>query len=71
MVEYPTSRDRHGGTRHRHRPTSNFRMSLHLTCYSFLDLDIAELRTPLSDELLAELAWEEEMVCNTKRLYDM
>jgi hypothetical protein len=33
--------------------------------------DIAELRTPLSDELLAELAWEEEMVCNTKRLYDM
>ena len=33
--------------------------------------DIAELRAPLSDELLAELAWEEEMACNTKRLYDM
>ena len=33
--------------------------------------DIAELRTPLFDELLAELAWEEEMVCNTNRLYDM
>jgi hypothetical protein len=26
---------------------------------------------PLDDELLAELAWEEEMACNTKRLYDM
>ena len=33
--------------------------------------DIAELRTPLSDELLAELAWEEEMACDTQRLYDM
>ena len=33
--------------------------------------DIAELRAPLSDELLAELAWEEEMAENTKRLYDM
>ena len=33
--------------------------------------DIAELRTPLSDELLADLAWEEEMACSTKRQYDM
>jgi len=33
--------------------------------------DIAELRTLLSDELLAELAWEEEMACSTKRQYDM
>ena len=33
--------------------------------------DIAELRTPLSNEVLVELAWEEEMACNTKRLYDM
>ena len=33
--------------------------------------DIAELRTPLSDKLLAELAWEEEMACDTNRLYDM
>ena len=34
--------------------------------------DIAELRAFLSDELLAELAWErKEMACNTKRLYNM
>jgi hypothetical protein len=33
--------------------------------------DITELHAPLSDELLAELAWEEEMASNTKRLYDM
>lgn len=33
--------------------------------------DIVELRAPLSDELLMELAWEEEMACNTKHLYDM
>jgi len=33
--------------------------------------DPAELRRPLSDELLAELAWEEEMAEKTKRLYDM
>ena len=33
--------------------------------------DIAELCAPLADELLAELAWEEEMACNTKSLYDM
>src|SRR5579859_7222564 len=31
--------------------------------------DIAELRTPLSDELFAELVWEEEIACNTKCLY--
>jgi len=33
--------------------------------------DISELCAPLSEELLAELAWEEEMARNTKRLYDM
>ena len=33
--------------------------------------DLAELRRPLSDELLAELAWEEEMAEKTKRLYGM
>ena len=33
--------------------------------------DAAELRRPLSDELLAELAWEEEMAEKTKRLYGM
>ena len=33
--------------------------------------DPAELRRPLSDELLAELAWEEEMAEKTKRLYGM
>ena len=33
--------------------------------------DITALRASLSDELLAELAWEEEMACNTKRLYNM
>ena len=33
--------------------------------------DSAELRRPLSDELLAELAWEDEMAEKTKRLYDM
>ena len=33
--------------------------------------DIAELRTPLSEELLMELAWEKEIACNTKRLYNI
>ena len=33
--------------------------------------DAAELRAPLSDDLLTELAWEEEMASNTKFLYDM
>jgi len=33
--------------------------------------DAAELRRPLSDELLAELACEEEMAEKTKRLYGM
>jgi hypothetical protein len=33
--------------------------------------DPAGLRRPLSDELLAELAWEEEMAEKTKRLYAM
>jgi hypothetical protein len=33
--------------------------------------DIAELRAPLCGELLAELAWEEEIVSNTKRMYDI
>ena len=46
-------------------------MSLHLICYSFLDLLTLRNYTHPSDELLAELAWEEEMVCDTNRLYDM
>jgi len=33
--------------------------------------DIVELCVPLPDELLGELAWEEEMASNTKCLYDM
>ena len=33
--------------------------------------DITELRVPLSDEVLVELAWEEEMASNTKHLYNM
>ena len=33
--------------------------------------DINELRAPLSDALLAELAWEEEMARKTKHLYGM
>jgi len=33
--------------------------------------DPAESRRPLSEELLAELAWEEEMAEKTKRLYGM
>ena len=33
--------------------------------------DHAELRTPLSNELLTELAWEEEMAKNTTRLYNI
>ena len=33
--------------------------------------DSAELRRPLSDDLLAELAWEDEMAEKTKRLYGM
>src|SRR2546423_7566261 len=33
--------------------------------------DPAELRRPLSDKLLAELAWEEEMAKKMKRLYGM
>ena len=33
--------------------------------------DSAELRRPLSNELLAELAWEDEMAEKTKRLYGM
>jgi hypothetical protein len=31
--------------------------------------DIAEPRAPLSDELLAELAWAEEIARKTNRLY--
>ena len=34
-----------------------------------LPQDITELRRPLSDELLAELAWEDEMAEKIKRLY--
>lgn len=33
--------------------------------------DSKELRSPLSDELLAELAWQEEMANKTKHLYGM
>ena len=36
--------------------------------YVILPQDIMELRRPLSDELLAELAWEDEMAEKTKRL---
>jgi len=33
--------------------------------------DSAELHRPLSDELLVELAWEDEMAEKTKHLYGM
>jgi len=39
--------------------------------YILRPFDRAELRRPLSYELLAELAWEEEMAEKTKRLYGM
>jgi len=42
--------------------------SLHITLI-LGPFDIAELRAPLSDELFAELVWEEEIACNTKCLY--
>ena len=39
--------------------------------FILMPFDSAELRSPLSDELLAELAWEDEMAEKTKRLYGM
>lgn len=44
--------------------------SLDMT-FILTSFDVTELCGPLSDELLAELVWEEEMARKTKRLYDM
>jgi hypothetical protein len=41
------------------------------TVFILRPFDTTELRAPLSDELLAELGWEEEMAARTKHLYDM
>ena len=71
-VDYLTSSDRHGG---KSPSTSPYVQLSGVTSLGKLFIlrpfDIAELRTLLSDELLAELAWEEEMACSTKRQYDM
>ena len=60
------------------RLLNKYRLYVQLSRVPSLDMvfilrpfDAAELRRPLSDELLAELAWEEEMAEKTKRLYGM
>ena len=71
-MQYPTSSNRHGGKSPSTSPYVQLSCVTSLaTLFILRPFDIAELRTPLSDELLPELAWKEEMVCNTKRLYDM
>ena len=47
----------------------------HVTSFDMLFIlrpfDIAEWHTPLSNKLLVELPWEDEMAEKTKRLYGM
>jgi hypothetical protein len=58
--------------------TPSASLDVQLSCVASLDIvfilrpfDIAELRAPLSDKLYSELAWEAEITCYSKCLYDM
>jgi hypothetical protein len=63
--------DHHDDPQGRRRLLSNFRECVPSTWFSLTIFDSAELRRHLSDEILAELSWEDEMAEKTKRLYRM
>ena len=71
MVQHSTSEDQHKDHRRPHRHVQLAWVPSLDMVFILRPFGSAELRRPLSDKLLAELAWEDEMAEKTKRLYGM